>query len=82
MLPFGTTDNSTLTQGLRLLQMTGGMSFACFSLLLCPFGTFVTEVAKLCPKGNPIPSEKWVDLQFWPKNSTKLSCFTILDASD
>lgn len=34
---------------------------------------FTSEVSKLCPEGTPIPSEKWVYLQFWPKDSTKLS---------
>lgn len=34
---------------------------------------FVSKVARLCPENTPIPSEKWVYLQFWPKDPTKLS---------
>lgn len=33
----------------------------------------VSEDTKLCPEGTPIPSEKWVYLQFWPKDPKKLS---------
>ena len=33
----------------------------------------VRQVSKLCPEGTSIPSEKWVYLQFWPKDATKLS---------
>ena len=29
----------------------------------------INEGAKMCPDGEPIPSEQWVHLQFFPKNS-------------
>ena len=38
-----------------------------------PIRDFAGEVAKLCPEDTPTPSEKWVYLQFLPKDSTKLS---------
>lgn len=49
-----------------------------------PIRDFAGEVAKLCPEDTPTPSEKWVYLQFSPKDSTKLSSLHhyILDTSD
>ena len=41
---------------------------------------FVSEVAKLCPDNTPIPYEKWVCLQFWPKDPKSCHHSTILDA--
>jgi len=34
---------------------------------------FVSEVTRLCLEGTPIPSEKWVYLQFWLRDPKKLS---------
>ena len=33
----------------------------------------LTEVAKRCPEGTPIPSEAWLRYQFWPKDPSKKS---------
>ena len=27
----------------------------------------ISQVSKQCPEGRPIPSQSWVQLQFWPK---------------
>ena len=33
----------------------------------------LTEVAKKCPEGTPVPSEAWLRYQFWPKDPSKRS---------
>ena len=33
--------------------------------------TLLKDVSEMCPPGTPIPSVKWLALQFWPKDPTK-----------
>ena len=35
--------------------------------------TLLMDVSKMCPPDTPIPSVKWLTLQFWPKDPTKKS---------